>query len=441
MAPQLPESPLYSSLHTNTPVPTMTFPGLPFPEGTPMFPSHKDILAYHHLAVEHFNLRQFLNFNHAVRSADWSDDAQQWVLELETPRGRVVRQFDHLILAVGRYRYPKVPTWAGQKAWLAAGDRAVSHSLWFRDPAVYAGRDVVVIGYGASGLDMASKVQAVGNATVYHSYEAEVSLERFPPIPGTVTKPRISHFTANEIVFKDGSTLASDKVTILLATGYSLEIPWLKPLAKVETLDPASHSFSGNGTYLRSLHSQLFAYDPRWPTNALALLALPYYAANAPQDFIQGLTVGHAIADDQLLPSREEARAILEVQEKELLAEGVDPSRNGHKWTQPGQAEAYQNGLATLLREKSRVPVPAFLGQPYVEDWRAWARGPTELGIASFVLRRAWQRALGQGVERQFVDGVATEEEWAAAMRRLYAWEVVENERDPWPLMVVSADD
>lgn len=149
--PSLPESPLYDSLHTNTPLPTMTLPHLPFPPGTDMFPSHEGVLAYHHQAFDHFKLKQYFRFKHAVAAADWNEKAQQWQLELDTPEGKTVRQFDHLIVAVGRYRYPHWVKWDGQDEWLKGGDRKIAHSLWFRDPEAYAGRDVIVVGFGASG--------------------------------------------------------------------------------------------------------------------------------------------------------------------------------------------------------------------------------------------------------------------------------------------------
>lgn len=129
----------------------MTLPHLPFPPGTDMFPSHEGVLAYHHQAYDHFNLKQHFHFNHSVASADWNEASQQWQLELQTAQGKTIRQFDHLIVAVGRYRYPNWVSWEGQDEWLKGGDRKVAHSLWFRDPNAYAGRDVIVVGFGASG--------------------------------------------------------------------------------------------------------------------------------------------------------------------------------------------------------------------------------------------------------------------------------------------------
>lgn len=281
---------------------------------------------------------------------------------------------------------------------------------------------------------MASKIAEAGNATVYHSYDDQSGVVRFPPIPKTNYKPRISHFTTTSVVFTDGSELASDKVSILLGTGYSLEIPFLKPLERIDNIDPASTTLSGNGAYIRPLHLDIFAYDPRWPRNALSIIALPYFIANFANDYIQGLTVGHAIADEDTLATREEARALLEAHEKALAEAGHDVFKIGHKFTAPGQAEAYQNGLADLLRKKSKTAVPEGLSEPYVEEWRAWARGPTEDGIASFILKRGWQRAKSKGIERRFVEGKVTEADWVGAMRELFAWEVEENKKDPWSL-------
>ncbi len=288
---------------------------------------------------------------------------------------------------------------------------------------------------------MASKIAEAGNATVYHSYSTQEGIVRFPPIPKTTHKPRISHFTPTSVVFTDGSEVASDKVSILLGTGYSLEIPFLKPLERLETIDPVSTTLSGNGNYIRPLHLDIFAYDNRWPRNSLAIIALPYFIANFANDYIQGLTVGHAIADEDSLATRAEARKLLEEHEKAVADAGRDVFEIGHKFTAPGQAEAYQNNLADLLRKRSKTALPKGLSDPYVEEWRVWARGPTEHGVAAFVLKRGWQRAKAKGVSRRFVEGRRTEGEWYQAMKELFAWEVAENEKEPWSLTRLTNED
>ncbi|KAF7985262.1 hypothetical protein HWV62_6391 [Athelia sp. TMB] len=64
--PNLPETPLYPQLRTNTPVPAMTYPGFLFPPNTPLFPQHDRIKQYHEDYASHFNLFPHIRFNHSV---------------------------------------------------------------------------------------------------------------------------------------------------------------------------------------------------------------------------------------------------------------------------------------------------------------------------------------------------------------------------------------
>lgn len=165
--PEIPETPLYPLLHTNTPVPFMTYPGFPFPPKTALYPSHEAIEAYHLRYAEYYNLLPFISFNHEVRTAVWAGTPEQghWNLEVLDRTSSVLhnKTFDHLIVASGNNHFPRIPSWKGQDEWLAKSApgrpaRRIVHSVYYRDPEAYAGLSVVVVGNGASGRDAASQV-------------------------------------------------------------------------------------------------------------------------------------------------------------------------------------------------------------------------------------------------------------------------------------------
>jgi cation diffusion facilitator CzcD-associated flavoprotein CzcO len=163
--PELPETPLYPLLHTNTPVPSMTYPGFPFPPGTPLYPSHEHIEAYHQRYAWHFNLTQHIRFNHTVVASSWT--AGRWHITFHDHKGQTRHKvFDHLVVASGHNNIPHIPVWRGQKEWLgnipAKGlKREILHSIWYREPQKYANRSVVVVGSGASGRDAASQISSI----------------------------------------------------------------------------------------------------------------------------------------------------------------------------------------------------------------------------------------------------------------------------------------
>ncbi|GAA5878117.1 hypothetical protein JCM1840_002247 [Sporobolomyces johnsonii] len=440
---KLPETPLYPALHTNTPIPTMTFPTLPFPPHTPLFPSHTHIESYLRSSISHFALTPHLRLSHAVTGADYSASRGKWTLEVQHEGERETKEYEHLVIATGRYHYPKVPAWEGQGEWLEAGkgegegrpEREIVHSLWYRGAEALRGRTIVVVGFGASGWDIATQCVGVADE-VYHSYIANPSAPvAFPPVRGTIQKPRIAHFTPSSIVFADGSVLAipsSSKFTIVLATGYELRIPFLSPSLLSTGSIPPSRSrptpLSTNGIYLRPLYRDLFPISsPSLPSNALALIGLPWFVAAGQCSYIQGLVAGHAFAtapgeDGVLGVEAEQWRELENREATRIKDEGLDPLEVGHKFTLPGQAEDYQDALLALVRLRSPLALPSHLGpssQPFVPAWRRWARSK-EVFLR---LRRGFERAQKEGIEEEFRVKVGREDEWVGVMERLDEWE------------------
>lgn len=184
--PTLPETPLYPRLHTNTPHPTMTYPGYTFPPGTPLFPSHEYVKQYHVDFAKEFNLGRHLRLNHTVVAAGWvgSNTQGKWLVDVakvEDGEGvgeTVQHSFDHLIVANGHNHYPRIPHWKGEDEWLASTPagrpkRELLHSIFYREPEAYVNRTVVIVGGGASGRDAALQVGPV--TTVSKMYKRPLS--------------------------------------------------------------------------------------------------------------------------------------------------------------------------------------------------------------------------------------------------------------------------
>ncbi|GAA5915817.1 hypothetical protein JCM8208_006874 [Rhodotorula glutinis] len=443
----LPATPLYPALHTNTPVPTMTFPNFPFPPNTPLFPSHTHVRSYLSSAVSHFNLAPFLRLNTSVVRAAWGSQHSEWDVDLEVQGEVEKRRYDSLVVATGRYHHPSVPSWPGQREWLEAGEdgpsRSIQHSLWYRGPEAYRDAVVVVVGFGASGWDTAQQTVLVAKQ-VYHSYTIHPDAPgKLPPVPGTIHKPRISHFSSSTIHFIDGSTLVAPRGTpirLVLATGYSLSIPFLSPhLLRQHALDAAHPHPPGaletNGMYLRPLWRDVLAVPEGLPPTALGVVGLPWYVAAAQASYIQGLVLAHALASSTTLVGPVLGRTAQEMRDEVEHAEvrrrneeGVEPFVEGHKFAAPGQAEEYQDSLLSLLRASSPIAIPAHLGPPdtpFVSSWRHHFRG------SIVALRRAFLRAVEEGKEEEFrASDSGSEGEWVEAMRRLARWRTTREEED-----------
>jgi cation diffusion facilitator CzcD-associated flavoprotein CzcO len=101
------------------------------------------ILANIEAWVERFGLADGIRLNAPVRRARANESG--W--HLDTPQGLVRAR--HLVAATGAHNLPLVPD-------IARADSAVReyHSSALRDPQVLSGRDVVVVGGGASAFDL-----------------------------------------------------------------------------------------------------------------------------------------------------------------------------------------------------------------------------------------------------------------------------------------------
>ena len=158
---------------------TVTYPGIPFPSYTPLYPSHHHMHAYLHSFASRFELYPYIRFNHSLESAYWVGNASKgfWELSISTdgPRDEIIphnktlahnlrrssqitRRFDHLVVATGRGHYPSFPAWATDTVaneWLRNGKgRSVMHSIYFREPRGFAGKIILVVGAGGSGADV-----------------------------------------------------------------------------------------------------------------------------------------------------------------------------------------------------------------------------------------------------------------------------------------------
>ncbi|KAH9829712.1 FAD/NAD(P)-binding domain-containing protein [Rhodofomes roseus] len=428
--PELPESPTYPLLHVNTPHPTMTYPHIPFPPGTNLYPGWDAMRRYHEDFATQFDLWPHVKLNHTVVSTQWHGhgDFGDWHVEVHSPPVDgspedvvLKRTFDHLVIANGHNHYPHVPEWNGTDDWLAyprpgLPERQLLHSIYYRDPESYRNQTVVIVGTGASGRDIALQVGPL--ATVY-----QVVREGKETTPGAdvIEKPEIAYFTPDAVVFVDGSIVECVD-TVFLATGYDFRVPFLSaPHATTLVTDPdaqetssTAQQLTSNLRYIYPLYQHMFSLAPSVPPTALAFVGLPVLIANCPSDYAQGMFIAHAIANSSLLPPRDEMLQDLLEREEALRAKGFDPYFVGHRLQNDNEAQTYQDNLVEYLKKQGAVPDD---GKPYVEGWRRKGREH------NFLILRGWKRIQAQGEEARWLRGVRTENQWAALLDKIAEWQ------------------
>lgn len=146
----------YRSLHINSSKGQMQFSDFPFPEAYPDFPSRAQVAAYLSAYARRFGVEDHVEFGREVADVKLDADGR-WEVSLD---GDERRTYDAVLVASGHHTTPYLPPDAGRDF---GGE--VLHSDDVRDPSVFEGRHVLVVGFGNSAVDIASMVSATAAQT------------------------------------------------------------------------------------------------------------------------------------------------------------------------------------------------------------------------------------------------------------------------------------
>lgn len=133
----------YDRLHLHTDKDHSALPYLDFPAAMPRYPSREHMIAYLEHYARHFDLTPQLG--EEVRSVLAADGG--WV----TTTKACIYRSRRVIIATGYNAVPHVPVWPGQESF---GGR-ILHSSEYRNGEPFRGRNVLVVGFGNSGGEIA----------------------------------------------------------------------------------------------------------------------------------------------------------------------------------------------------------------------------------------------------------------------------------------------
>ncbi|MFJ9816674.1 flavin-containing monooxygenase [Streptomyces sp. NPDC101151] len=147
----------YDRLHLHTTRRLSALPGLPMPRRFGRWVSRDDVVRYLEKYTEHHELEIVTGVE--VFRIERSGDGEGWLLHASGGReltGSAV------VVATGYNHTPKVPEWPGLDGY--GGD--FLHAGRYRNAEPYAGRDVLVVGVGNTGAEIAVDLVAGGAARV-----------------------------------------------------------------------------------------------------------------------------------------------------------------------------------------------------------------------------------------------------------------------------------
>ncbi|KAJ3571599.1 hypothetical protein NPX13_g5322 [Xylaria arbuscula] len=246
----------YAGLKNNVPTSLMKSCLLPWPEGTEEFIDQGRIVQYLQDIARLHGVTENVQFYTRVESVTKPAGNTQWIVKTSTLQAegdafsvsRRSESFDRVVVASGHYHIPFVPDTRGLSAWKARFAGRVIHSKKYRTPEPFRGKTILLVGAGASALDIAREVCAVGGKVIQSRRESKYDLTG-PRLPEEVERvAMVAEFLAKEtdtsisrwteqgsaaipgqVVLEDGTVLENIDY-VVIATGYITSYPFLEDL-------------------------------------------------------------------------------------------------------------------------------------------------------------------------------------------------------------------
>jgi dimethylaniline monooxygenase (N-oxide forming) len=147
----------YRSLHINTSKKLMQYSDYPLPEEYPNFPHHSQIAQYFDDYAEHFGLKPHIHFQTKVVQAEPLEFAG-WQITLDD---QSCHNYRALIVANGHHWNPRWPN----PSFPGEFEGKQTHSHYYKSAEIYQDKNVVVVGFGNSAMDIAVEVSRIARNT------------------------------------------------------------------------------------------------------------------------------------------------------------------------------------------------------------------------------------------------------------------------------------
>ncbi|XRB19528.1 flavin-containing monooxygenase [Pseudoscourfieldia marina] len=306
-------SPMYRSLRTNLPREVMAYMSFPFASDAEFvrdarrYPTHEEVQRYLEAYADAFHLNKHIRLDTEVVKITRSETrvtnlGPAW--DVLTNNG-TMDTFDAVVVANGHYALPRIPS---QLTIEQGAPSLVVHSVHYNDADhdAFRNKRVVVVGTGASGVDIAMEVAEYADEVIL-CYRRQSMAESTSSCSGNPIELGPTRGTRNNIrdarvapthvakdgtlTFEDGSVLArgdfaAEDVVVVLATGYHVSFPFL---------DADNISWDDNN--VRPLVEHIFpAQGDIGPT--LSFIGLPWKVVPFPLFECQALWISKLLAGD-----------------------------------------------------------------------------------------------------------------------------------------------
>ena len=227
---------MYRYLWSNGPKECLEFADYTFDEHfggpIPSFPPREVLYDYIVGRAKKSNVRQFIEFDTAVRDIAFDDGSNTFSVTVESwdesGAGSLrTETFDYVIVATGHFSTPNVPEYPGFESFPGR----ILHSHDFRDAVEFAGKDLLILGSSYSAEDIALQSLKYGAGSISIAYRNAPMGFGWPE--GITEVPALQHLDGRAAHFADGSTRDVD--AIILCTGYQHHFPFIDPGLRLTT--------------------------------------------------------------------------------------------------------------------------------------------------------------------------------------------------------------
>jgi cation diffusion facilitator CzcD-associated flavoprotein CzcO len=166
----------YDRLRLNTARWTSALPGSRYPRGTPLFPSRDEMVGYLEGYAESNQLD--IRLGTEVESVERSDG--DWSVRATAGEHRA----RHVVIATGHQHTPQIPNWPGRDTYRGR----LLHAAEYRNPTEFRSVDVLVVGPGCSGMEIAQDLAEGGAGRVWLAVRTQpnIMLRQSGGLPGDV---------------------------------------------------------------------------------------------------------------------------------------------------------------------------------------------------------------------------------------------------------------
>jgi cation diffusion facilitator CzcD-associated flavoprotein CzcO len=166
-------SPAYASLHIDTSKDRFAYADLEMPREWPAYLHHSQVFEYLNMYAEKYGLKERISFRREVLHAAPTEDGWSVTVRNLVSGDESTALYRAVVVASGHHWNPNLPLHDGP----FSGE--TMHAQSYRTPEQFIGKDVVVVGLGNTGADIASELSWHANSVTLSTRSGAHVLPRF----------------------------------------------------------------------------------------------------------------------------------------------------------------------------------------------------------------------------------------------------------------------